>query len=91
MKIWDMYIVLGEKIIFNVGVLLLKEFEEELYGCEEKEEGLDILLKSQERELNENNILNNILNVKYPDWIKNELKIINQDKISAFNFKKNIK
>lgn len=78
MKIWDLYVVLGEKIIFYAGVLLLKELEEDLLNCEEKEEALDILLNSQEREINEKNILDNILKVNYPEWIKDELKIINQ-------------
>ena len=89
MKLWDLYIVLGEKIIFNGGIMLLKELEEELYGCEEKEEGLNILLHSQDRELKESNILNNILKVKYPEWIRNELKIFNQDNISNLIFKNN--
>ena len=73
MKIWDLYIVLGEKIIFNAGVALLQELEEDLYNCEEKEEGLDVLLNCQEREIKEERYLNNILNVKCPEWIKNEL------------------
>ena len=47
-------------------------------NCEEKEEALNILLNSQEREINEKNILDNILKVNYPEWIKDELKIINQ-------------
>ena len=79
MRIWDLYVILGEKIIFNAGVVLLKELEEDLFKCEEKEEALEILLNNQEREINENNILNNILKVKYPEWIKNELKTINQE------------
>ena len=83
MKIWDLYVVLGEKIIFYAGVLLLKELEDDLYNCEEKEEALDVLLKNQEREINENNILNNILNVKCPEWIKNELNAINQEENST--------
>jgi hypothetical protein len=83
MKIWDLYVVLGEKIIFYAGVLLLKELEDDLYNCEEKEEALDVLLKNQEREINENNILNNILNVKCPEWIKNELDAINQEENST--------
>ena len=83
MKIWDLYVVLGEKIIFYAGVLLLKELEDDLYNCEEKEEALDVLLKNQEREINENNLLNNILNVKCPEWIKNELNAINQEENST--------
>ena len=91
MKIWDLYIVLGEKIIFNAGVALLQELEEDLYNCEEKEEGLDVLLNCQEREIKETIFLKNILNVKCPEWIKNELSIINERGISSFRFKKNIK
>ena len=79
MKIWDLYIILGERIIFNAGILLLKELEEDLYNCDEKEEALDILLNSQEREINENHILNLILKVKCPEWIKNELESINKE------------
>ena len=87
MKIWDLYIVLGEKIIFNAGVLFLKELEEDLYDCEEKEEAMDILLNSQEKEINESHILNNILKVKCPEWIQSELDLINQEGVSVFKFK----
>ena len=79
MKIWDLYVILGERIIFNAGILFLKELEEDLYNCEEKEEALDILLNNQEREINENHILNHILKVKCPEWIKNELESINKE------------
>ena len=87
MKIWDLYVVLGEKIIFYAGVLFLKELEEDLLNCEEKEEALNILLNSQEREINEKNILNNILKVNYPEWIKEELKMINQGDNLNYKFK----
>ena len=78
MRIWDLYIVCGEKVIFYAAVLLLKELEEDLYNCEDKEEGLEVLLKSQEKEINENNIMNNIFKVKCPDWIIKELNSINK-------------
>ena len=87
MKIWDLYVVLGEKIIFYAGVLFLKELEEDLMNCEEKDEALNILLNSQEREINEKNILNNILKVSYPEWIKDELSIINQGDNLNYKFK----
>jgi hypothetical protein len=87
MKIWDLYVVLGEKIIFYAGVLFLKELEEDLLNCEEKEEALNILLNSQEREINEKNILNNILKVNYPEWIKEELIMINQGDNLNYKFK----
>ena len=79
MKIWDLYVILGERIIFNAGILFLKELEEDLYNCDEKKEALDILLNNQEREINESNILNHILKVKCPEWIKNELESINKE------------
>ena len=86
MKIWDLYVVLGEKIIFYAGVLLLKELEEDLYNCEDKEEGLEVLLKSQEKEINEKNIMNNILKVKCPDWIKDQLDSINKSQSNVSNY-----
>ena len=88
MKIWDLYVVFGEKMIFYGGINLLKELQNELMNCEEKEEALDILLNNEEKELNSDNVINGIFNVKVPDWILNELKSINDDEnISNFKVK----
>ena len=88
MKIWDLYVVFGEKMIFYGGINLLKELQNDLMNCEEKEEALDILLNNEEKELNSDNIINGIFNVKVPDWILNELKSINDDEnISNFKVK----
>jgi hypothetical protein len=49
---------------------------------------LDILLNNEEKELNSDNVINGIFNVKVPDWILNELKSINDDEnISNFKVK----
>ena len=88
MKIWDLYVVFGEKMIFYGGINLLKELQNDLMNCEEKEEALDILLNNEEKELNSDNVINGIFNVKVPDWILNELKSINDDEnISNFKVK----
>jgi hypothetical protein len=88
MKIWDLFVVQGEKIIFDAGIALMKELEEELNNCEEKEEALDILLNSQMREINENNIMNNMQKVEYPDWIQSEVLNMTEDTIIPINFNK---
>ena len=86
MKIWDLYVIFGEKMIFYGAVNLLKELQNDLMNCEDKEEALDILLKNEEKELNCDNIINGIFNVKVPDWILNELKTIN-DEENISNYK----
>ena len=86
MKIWDLYVIFGEKMIFYGAVNLLKELQNELMSCEDKEEALDILLKNEEKELNCDNVINGIFNVKVPDWILNELKTIN-DEENISNYK----
>ena len=67
---------------------LMKELEEELNNCEEKEEALDILLNSQMREINENNVMNNMQKVEYPDWIQSEVLNMTEDTIIPINFNK---
>ena len=86
MKIWDLYVIFGEKMIFYGAVNLLKELQNDLMNCEDKEEALDILLKNEEKELNCDNVINGIFNVKVPDWILNELKTIN-DEENISNYK----
>ena len=86
MKIWDLYVIFGEKMIFYWAVNLLKELQNDLMNCEDKEEALDILLKNEEKELNCDNVINGIFNVKVPDWILNELKTIN-DEENISNYK----
>ena len=88
MKIWDLFVVQGEKIIFDAGIALMKELEEELNNCEEKEEALDILLNSQMREINENNIMNNMQKVEYPDWIQSEVQNMTEETIIPITFNK---
>ena len=85
MKIWDLYVVFGEKIIFYAGINLLKELQEELMNCEDKEEALNLLLNNQEKDIKEDDVINGIFNVKVPDWILEEIqKIIEVDNISNF-------
>ena len=90
MKIWDLYVVFGEKIIFYGAINLLKELSNDLMNCENKEEALKLLLNQQDKELNKDNVINGIFNVKVPDWILNELKNINEEEnISNFIVKQN--
>ena len=86
MKIWDLYVIFGEKMIFYGAVNLLRELKNDLMNCEDKEEALDILLKNEEKEINCDNVINGIFNVKVPDWILNELKTIN-DEENISNYK----
>ena len=86
MKIWDLYVIFGEKMIFYGAVNLLRELKNDLMNCEDKEEALDILLKNEGREINCDNVINGIFNVKVPDWILNELKTIN-DEENISNYK----
>jgi hypothetical protein len=88
MKIWDLFVVQGEKIIFDAGIALMKELEEELNNCEEKEEVLDILLNSQMKEINESNVMKNMQKVEYPDWIQSEVLNMTEDTIIPVNFNK---
>ena len=57
--------------------------------CEEKEEALEILLKSQLREINENNLMKNMAKVEYPEWIQNEVMNLVEGTIVPVNFNKN--
>ena len=84
-KIWDLYMIQGEVIIFNASIALLKELQEDLFECDDKEDALNILLNSQDKNLNEYNILSEIQKVKYPEWIKAEVRKINNDSIVPFN------
>ena len=88
MKIWDLFVVQGEKIIFDAGIALMKELQDELLDCEEKEEILDILLNSQMREINEANVLKEIQKVEYPDWIQSEVENMSEDTVIPINFNK---
>ena len=89
MKIWDLFVVQGEKIIFDAGIAIMKELEDELNNCEEKEEALDILLNSQLREINEINVMKNMQQVEYPDWIQSEVLNMIEDTVIPVNFNKN--
>ena len=87
-KIWDLFVVQGEKIIFDAGIAIMKELEEELNNCEEKEEALNILLNSQMKEINEINILKNMQKVEYPDWIQSEVQAMTEDTVIPVVFNK---
>ena len=88
MKIWDLFVVQGEKIIFNAGIALMKEMQDDLFNCEEKEEVLDILLNSQMREINEANVMKEIQKVEYPDWIQSEVQNMTEETIIPITFNK---
>ena len=88
MKIWDLFVVQGEKIIFDAGIALMKEMQDDLFNCEEKEEVLDILLNSQMREINEANIMKEIQKVEYPDWIQSEVQNMTEETIIPITFNK---
>ena len=66
----------------------MKELEEELNNCEEKEEALNILLNSQMKEINEINILKNMQKVEYPDWIQSEVQAMTEDTVIPVVFNK---
>ena len=88
MRIWDLYVIFGEKMIFYGGINLLKELQNDLMNCEEKEEALEILLNSEEKEINNENVIKGIFKVKVPDWILDEIKRINEEEnISNYKLK----
>ena len=86
MKIWDLFVVQGEKIVFDAGIALIKELQDDLFNCEEKEEVLDILLNSQMREINEANILKEIQKVEYPEWIQSEVQNMSEETVIPISF-----
>ena len=88
MKIWDLFVVQGEKIIFDAGIALMKELQEDLFNCEEKEEVLDILLNSQMRGINEANVMKEIQKVEYPDWIQTEIQNMTEETVIPISFYK---
>ena len=88
MKIWDLFVVQGEKIIFDAGIAIMKELEDDLNNCEEKEEALNILLNSQMREINENNVMKYIQKVEYPEWIQTEVIAMTEGTIIPVVFNK---
>ena len=88
MKIWDLFVVQGEKIIFDAGIAIMKELEDDLNNCEEKEEALNILLNSQMREINENNVMKYIQKVEYPEWIQTEVLAMTEGTIIPVVFNK---
>ena len=89
MKIWDLFVAQGEKIVFDAGIALMKELQDDILDCEEKEEILDILLKSQMREINEARVLNEIQKVEYPEWIQSEVQNMTEETVIPINFNKN--
>ena len=90
MKIWDLFVVQGEKIIFDAGIALMKELQDDLLDCEEKEEVLEILLNSQMREINEVTVMKYIQKVEYPEWIQTEVIGMSEDTIIPVVFNKTI-
>ena len=89
MKIWDLFVAQGEKIVFDAGIALIKEMQDDILDCEEKEEVLEILLNSQLREINEANVLKEMQKVEYPDWIQSEVENMADDTIIPISFNKN--
>ena len=87
MKIWDLFVAQGEKVVFDAGIALMKELQNDLLDCEEKEEVLDILLNSQLREINESNVLKEITKVEYPDWIQSEVQNMSEETVIPISFK----
>ena len=74
MRIWDIYMIEGPRAIFEASCALLCILYREIMEAEDKDSILDILLHSQEKELNEEKIIENMSKVKFPMWIKDEVK-----------------
>ena len=89
MKIWDLFVVQGEKIVFDAGIALMKEMQDDILDCEEREEVLEILLNSHLREINEANVLKEMQKVEYPDWIQSEVVNMADETIIPISFNKN--
>jgi hypothetical protein len=73
-RIWDIYMIEGPRAIFEASCALLCILYREIMEAEDKDSILDILLHSQEKELNEEKIIENMSKVKFPMWIKDEVK-----------------
>ena len=74
MRIWDIYMIEGPRAIFEASCALLCILYREIMEAEDKDSILDILLHSQEKELNEEKIIQTMSKVKFPMWIKDEVK-----------------
>lgn len=75
MRIWDIYLIDGLKTIYSAAISILNYFKDDFMEMDE-DEILDLLNNSSEKNINENTIINNINKVKYPKWILEEIKKI---------------
>ena len=74
MRIWDIYMIEGPRAIFEASCALLYVLYREIMEADDKDSILDILLHSQEKELNEEKIIQTMSKIKFPMWIKDEVK-----------------
>ena len=74
MRIWDIYFIEGPRAIFEASISLLSELNNELMEADDKENILNILLNHDDKELNEEKIIEKMNKVKFPVWIQDEIK-----------------
>ena len=74
MRIWDIYFIEGPRAIFEASISLLSELNNELMEADDKENILNILLNHDDKELNEEKIIEKMNKVKFPIWIQDEIK-----------------
>ena len=74
MRIWDIYFIEGPRAIFEASISLLSELNNELMEADDKENILNILLNHDDKELDEEKIIEKMNKVKFPIWIQDEIK-----------------
>jgi hypothetical protein len=77
-RIIDVYVIEGEIAVFKAAIAILKELQSEIINVENKDEILKILLDNHSQ-INENNVIKNMNNVKFQKWIKDEIKSISEN------------
>ena len=78
MRIWDIYMIEGPRAIFEASCALLCVLYNDLMAVDDKHSILNILLNSEEKELNEEKIVEKMSKVQFPLWIKDEVKKMGQ-------------
>lgn len=78
MRIWDIYVVEGIKVVYTAAVALMKVMEKELMEEIEEEDIVGFLnVGMKERKVDEEMVVKYMKEVNVPQWIEEEIKEIN--------------
>lgn len=84
-RVWDIYMIEGIKAIYQVGIVLLSHFEKKiLNGVYEFEEILKELKSLNEVNFDDDELVNSMKAVKFPDWVEVEIKKLNDEYIPIY-------